>query len=120
MPSAKRHDHIPVEVIKEREQVKAELDETLFLMSREGAEYLRCVVHVVLVSYSGVCTLDHGTEQGTADNISYLLTLNASSGALRRNAVHCPEIRKSVVKKAWAMFSGRTNFQKCIKLTVQV
>lgn len=52
MPSAKRHDHIPVEIIKEREQVKAELDETLFLMTREGAEYLRCVVHVVLVSYS--------------------------------------------------------------------
>lgn len=51
MPSVKRHDHIPVEVIKEREQVKAEFDETLFLMSREGAENLRCVVHVVLVSY---------------------------------------------------------------------
>jgi len=41
-----------------------------------------------------------------------LLTLNASSGALRRNAVHCPETRKSVVKKAWAMFSGRTNFKR--------
>jgi hypothetical protein len=48
------------------------------------------------------------------------LALNASSGALRRKAVHCPEIRKSVVKKAWAMFSGRTNFKKCIKFTVQV
>jgi hypothetical protein len=56
--------------------------------------------------------LDQGTGQGTADGTSYLLTLNASSGALRRNAVHCPESRKSVVKKAWAMFSGRTNFEK--------
>jgi hypothetical protein len=81
-------------------------------MTWEGAEYLRCVVHVVLVSYSWACALDHGTEQGTTDKISYLLTLNASSGALRRNAVHCPEIRKSVVKKAWATFSGRTNFSK--------
>ena len=51
-PSTERRDHIPVEVIKEREQVKAELDETLFLMPREGAEYLRRVVHVVFVSYS--------------------------------------------------------------------
>jgi hypothetical protein len=51
-------------------------------------------------------------RQGTTDGTSYLLTLNASSGALRRNAVHCPEIRKSVVKKAWAMFSGRTNWKK--------
>ena len=53
LPVIKQHEpHIPVEIIKEREQVKAELDETLFLMPREGAEYLRCVVHVVLVSYS--------------------------------------------------------------------
>jgi len=46
------------------------------------------------------------------NNTAYLLTLNANSGALRRNAVHCPESRKSVVKKAWAMFSGRTNLKR--------
>src|SRR5882757_9347232 len=90
-------------------------------MPGEGAEYLRCVVHVVFVSYSlSVRMLDQRTRQGVSDGTSYLLTLNASSGALRRNAVHCPETRKSVVKKAWAMFSGRTNFKKRIKFTVQV
>jgi hypothetical protein len=59
-----------------------------------------------------VRTLDQDTGQRTADGASYLLTLNANSGALRRNAVHCPESRKSVVKKACAMFSGRTNSKR--------
>jgi hypothetical protein len=52
---------------------------------------------------------DRGTGEGKDIGISYLFTLNASSGALRRNAIHCPETRKSIVKKAWAMFSGSTN-----------
>jgi hypothetical protein len=101
--------HIPVEIIKEREQVKPELNEALFLVSGEGAKDLCCIVHVVFVSYPQ----EHKTGQieilGMRNNMSYLLTLYASSGALRRNAVHCPERRKSVVKKAWAIFSGRTN-----------
>jgi hypothetical protein len=64
--------------------------------------------------------LDHSKEQGTVNGMSYLLTLNASSGALKRNAVHWPETRKSVVKKACAMFSGRTNLKKRIKFTIQI
>src|ERR1700684_3739335 len=65
--------------------------------------------------------LDQSTRQGTTTGTSYLLTLNASSGALRRKAVHCPEIRKSVVKRAWALFSGRTNWtKKRIKPMIQV
>ena len=44
-------DHVPVEIIEERQQVKAELNETFFFMPGECAEYLRCIVHVVLVSY---------------------------------------------------------------------
>jgi hypothetical protein len=52
---------------------------------------------------------NEGTGKERADEASHLLTLKASSGALRRKAVHCPETRKSAVKKAWAMFSGRTN-----------
>lgn len=46
----KSNNH-PVEIIEEREQVKAELNETFFFMPGERAEYLRCIVHVVLVSY---------------------------------------------------------------------
>ena len=28
---------------------------------------------------------------------------------MRRKANHCPEMRKRMARKAWAMFSGRTN-----------
>jgi len=46
----KCNDH-PVEIIEEREQVKAELDETLLLVSGEGAKDFCCVIHVIFVSY---------------------------------------------------------------------
>ena len=52
----------------------------------------------------GVGRGDKGKQRDT-----HLLMLYARSGALRRNAVHCPETRKSVVRKACAMFSGSTN-----------
>jgi hypothetical protein len=79
-------------------------------VSGEGAEDLCCIVHVVFVSYPQEHKKGQIEILGMTTNLSYLLTLNASSGALRRNAVHCPETRKSVVRKAWAMFSGRTNY----------
>lgn len=50
-PRRGERDHIPVEIIEEREQVKAKLDEAFFFMPGERAEDLRCIVHVVLVSY---------------------------------------------------------------------
>ena len=40
---------------------------------------------------------------------TYLLALNARSGAFSRKAIHCPDTRNRKVRKAWAMFSGRTN-----------
>jgi hypothetical protein len=40
---------------------------------------------------------------------TYLLTLYATSGVLSRKATHCPVRRKSVVRTAWAMYSGRVN-----------
>jgi len=46
----KCHNH-PVEIVEEREQVKAELDETLLLVPGEGAKDFCCVVHVIFVSY---------------------------------------------------------------------
>lgn len=50
-PRRGERDHVPVEIIEEREQVEAELDEAFFFMPGERAEYLRCIVHVVFVSY---------------------------------------------------------------------
>ena len=41
-----------------------------------------------------------------------MLMLNKTSGKLRMKAVHWPEMRNKVVRKAWAMFSGRTNYRK--------
>lgn len=52
-PRGGQRDNIPIEIIEEREEVKAELNETFFFMPGECAEYLRCIVHVVLVSYPG-------------------------------------------------------------------
>jgi len=43
-------DHA-VEVVKEGKKVKAELEEALLFVPWESAEYLRRVVHVVLISY---------------------------------------------------------------------
>jgi hypothetical protein len=40
---------------------------------------------------------------------THLLTLNATSGALSRRAIHWPESRNMAVRKAWAIISGRTN-----------
>ena len=40
---------------------------------------------------------------------TYLLALNATKGALRRNAIHWPDSRNNKVRKACAEFSGKTN-----------
>jgi hypothetical protein len=42
-------------------------------------------------------------------NMTYLLALNATNGAFNKKAIHWPERRKRRVRKACAMFSGRTN-----------
>ena len=41
----------PVEVVEKAEEVEAELDEGLFLVVWEGAEYLCGIVHVVSAAY---------------------------------------------------------------------
>ena len=48
-------------------------------------------------------------RSGVKEDATHLLMLNANSGALRRKAIHCPEIRKRRARKACAIFSGRTN-----------
>lgn len=40
---------------------------------------------------------------------AHFFALKATSGALRRKAIHCPVSRKSDVKVAWAIISGRVN-----------
>ena len=41
----------PIEIVEEAEEVEAELDEGLFLVVWEGAEYLCGIVHVVSAAY---------------------------------------------------------------------
>ena len=45
--------HVPVEVVEKAEEVEAELDEALFLVIWESAEYFCCVVHVVASTNPG-------------------------------------------------------------------
>jgi len=47
-----------------------------------------------------------------------LLTLNATKGRFRMNAVHWPERRKSSDRKAWAMFSGNTNWFNLLQRSI--
>ena len=42
---------------------------------------------------------------------THLLALYATRGAFNSKAVHWPEMRKTNVKKAWAPFSGSTNYR---------
>lgn len=44
--------------------------------------------------------------------VMILLTLYATSGALRRSAVNCSVMRKNVVNAACAIISGRTNCEQ--------
>ena len=48
---ARKHVNAPVEVVEEAEKVESELDKALLLVVRERTEDLRCVVHVIPVSY---------------------------------------------------------------------
>ena len=41
----------PIEIVEEAEEVEAELDEGLFLVVWEGAEYFCGIVHVVSAAY---------------------------------------------------------------------
>lgn len=103
----------PVEIIEEREEVEPELEEALRLVPRQRTENLRRIVHVVLVPYPAktqtqtrVSMRDACKELGDG---AYLLALKRTRGRLSRNAIHCPDRRKSSVRKAWATFSGNTN-----------
>ena len=42
---------------------------------------------------------------------TYLFTLNATRGKLRRRAIHWKDRRKRRVRNAWAPISGRTNWR---------
>jgi hypothetical protein len=39
-----------------------------------------------------------------------LFALYATRGTFSRNAIHWPDIKKSIVRMACVMFSGRTNY----------
>lgn len=46
------------------------------------------------------------------NEITHLLILNANKGAFSMNAIHWPDNRNKVARKAWAACSGRTNYRK--------
>lgn len=62
---------------------------------------------MILRTDSAILSAQHW---GYTEKQAHLLTLNATSGALSRKAVHCPDKRKQTTKNAWAMFSGSTNW----------
>lgn len=67
---------------------------------------------MVLVVYStmtGMSAVVFRIANGTKP---HLFALNATNGALSRNAIHCPESRNRRVRNACAPFSGITNWVK--------
>ena len=51
MSKGRGRGDIPIEIVEEAEEVEAELDEGLFLVVWEGAEYFCGIVHVVSAAY---------------------------------------------------------------------
>lgn len=112
---------VPVEVVEKREKVEAEFYERLFFVLGERSEDLCRIVGVVVLADSGGWRTDQWIRRGRSTwngskgtEETYLFTLNATRGALRRRAIHWKERRKRRVRKAWAPISGRTNWRHVI------
>lgn len=96
----------PIEVVEETKEVESKLNKAFFLMIRQCAKNLCRIIHVIPISYSA---RRQETRSTITEGKTHLLALKASSGALSRNATHCPDRRNSNARNACAMFSGRTN-----------
>jgi hypothetical protein len=82
--------HVPVEVVKEGQQVEGKLNEAFLLVARKCSEDLSCVVHMIVV-HDPINGNKMRSAKRCSDSVTvvtHLLALKATKGKLRRKAVH--------------------------------